>query len=223
MRFPTFTILTALLAIAACRGSAHQSPSPRTSLGALDVSLRYDEADAALAIVAERVAGQSPSNDDWQRPFSSQGYRHLSEREASYGEGQAMLAAAGGPDIHPHEADPDSVKRRWDSDVARAAANIALQTDFFDRVLDGKIASADSVRGLAATYYGVQGPWYTVGWLMASTIERELGRPSLIATLCDPPEFLARYNDAARRANARGQALPLWNPSLIVRLKELAG
>ena len=38
---------------------------------------------------------------------------------------------------------------------------------------------------------------------MAVTIERELGRPALIATLADPHEFVARYNEAAVKANAK--------------------
>jgi Putative zinc dependent peptidase (DUF5700) len=140
----------------------------------------------------------------------------------AYGEGQAMLAAAGGPDAHPHAADPDSIRRRWDADVARAPADVATQSAFFRAVIDGRITSADSVRTLASSYFGVQGPWYTVGWLMASTIEREFGRSALVATLCDPPAFMARYDQAAARRNARGSTLPLWDAALIAELQRLA-
>lgn len=73
----------------------------------------------------------------------------------------------------------------------------------------------------ATEYYGVQGPWYTVGWLMAATIERELGRDALVGSLCTPTQFLSRYNDAARRANARGAALPTWDARLVSRLEAL--
>ena len=71
------------------------------------------------------------------------------------------------------------------------------------------------------SYFGVQGPWYTLGWLMASAIEREFGRSALIATLCEPTRFMAMYQDAARRANARGASLPLWDADLVARLVAL--
>ena len=83
---------------------------------------------------------------------------------------------------------------------------------------DGRIATADSVTRRGDSYFGVQGPWYTVGWLMASTIERELGRPALIASTCDPVGFLADYNHAVARAGARAQ-LPSWPKELIARLR----
>ena len=78
--------------------------------------------------------------------------------------------------------------------------------------------SADSVRDQAMTYFGVQGPWYTVGWLMASTVEREFGRPVLIGSLCEPTRFISLYNDAVQRASRRGTLLPAWSRTLVDRL-----
>ncbi|HEY2025685.1 MAG TPA: DUF5700 domain-containing putative Zn-dependent protease [Gemmatimonadaceae bacterium] len=139
----------------------------------------------------------------------------------AFGEGQAMLAAAGSPAVHPHAADDDTIRARWDRDVAHASADIEELSRFFASVLDGRLTSADSVRERAATYYGVQGPWYTVGWLMAATVERELGRPTLVGSLCEPTRFLALYDDAARQANRRRASLPLWSASLLARLERL--
>jgi hypothetical protein len=139
----------------------------------------------------------------------------------AFGEGQAMLAAAGSPTVNPHAADDDTIQARWDRDVAHAPADIDELSRFFASVLDGRVTSADLVEQQAVTYYGVQGPWYTVGWLMASTIERELGRDALVGSLCEPTHFIALYNDAARRADARGATLPIWNPSLVTRLASL--
>lgn len=139
-----------------------------------------------------------------------------------FGEGQAMLAAAGSPDVHPHATDDDSIQKRWDRDVAHAPADIEDLSRFFESVLDGRIASADSVARQGRTYFGVQGPWYTVGWLMASTIERQLGRDVLVGSLCDPPRFLLLYNTAATRAKERGAHLPTWKPELIERLVSLS-
>jgi hypothetical protein len=136
----------------------------------------------------------------------------------AFGEGQAMLASAGSPCVHPHATDDDTVQARWDRDVAHAPADVAELSRFFASVLDGRVTSADSVEKQALTYFGVQGPWYTVGWLMASTIESELGRDVLVGSLCEPTRLIALYNDAARRANAHGRALPIWNQELVARL-----
>lgn len=321
--------------------------------GQLNVLLESDEADAALAILNERIHGERPSEVDWRRLFSSNGYKHLQEREVgmgraftdsgfsaflmsdtllqraaaldrslpalkrldvtaaagrslkylpagtplrarlyleikpatnsfvfrgrdstpsiflyvspdrspaqlentvahelhhiglrsacpqpplaratpaqgllllflgAFGEGQAMLAAAGSPTVNPHAADDDTIQVRWNRDVAHAPADIDELSRFFGSVLDGRVTSADSVEQQARTYYGVQGPWYTIGWLMASTIERQLGRDALVGSLCEPTHFIALYNDAARRAKARGATLPTWNPSLVARLASL--
>ena len=136
----------------------------------------------------------------------------------AFGEGRAMLAAAGGPNVHPHAADDDSIRQRWDRDVSNAPRDMKELSSFFESVLDGRIATADSVTRRGDSYFGVQGPWYTVGWLMASTVERELGRPALVATTCDPVGFLAAYDKAVARAGARAQ-LPSWPRSLIERLR----
>jgi hypothetical protein len=62
---------------------------------------------------------------------------------------------------------------------------------------------------VAAEFYGVQGPWYTVGWKMAVTVERRFGRAALIECLRDPRRLLARYNAAA------GDSLARWSPALL--------
>jgi hypothetical protein len=138
----------------------------------------------------------------------------------AFGEGQAMLAAAGSPVVHPHAADDDSVRQRWDRDVAHAPADLEELSRFFAAVLDGRVTNPDSVQAQASTYYGVQGPWYTVGWLMASTIEREMGRGALIGSLCEPTRFMALYNDAARK-HVGTAALPIWDAGLVSRLEAL--
>jgi hypothetical protein len=65
------------------------------------------------------------------------------------------------------------------------------------------------------SFFGVQGPWYTLGWVMASTVERTAGRAALVKVLCDPAELLAAYNAAARHGEG---ALPLWSDALLARL-----
>jgi hypothetical protein len=138
----------------------------------------------------------------------------------AFGEGIAMLAAAGGADVHPHASSDPPERSRWDRDYASAAADLERIQQFFEDVLAGR-TTGDAVTERAMTFFGdAQGPWYTVGYLMATTIEREQGRDALLSTLCEPVGMLEAYNAAAAAYNARGgAALPLWSESLVARLR----
>jgi hypothetical protein len=151
-----------------------------------------DEAEAALADLpapARKAAG-------WMGAF---------------GEGIAMLAAAGGPDIHPHAASPAEDRARWDRDVATFGRDLRLVEQFFLDIIDGRLAGEDAIRERGFAFFGVQGPWYTVGWKMAAVVEREYGRAALIECMLDPRRLLATYNRAARRE----KGAPLWSPRLL--------
>jgi hypothetical protein len=135
------------------------------------------------------------------------------------GEGVAMLAAAGGPEVHPHAVSPAEDRLRWDRDVANSAADVRRLEAFLLDVLEHRLTDPDSTRRIAMSFFGVQGPWYTVGWLVASTVERAYGRPALIEDLCDPVRLLRRYNAAARKLRP-GRPPPLWSEELLARLSE---
>jgi hypothetical protein len=138
--------------------------------------------------------------------------RHVAIRLGAFAEGFAMLAAAGGPQVHPHAASAAADRARWDRDVARFDDDLRALERFFLDALAGRIAK-DSVGTVAATFYGVQGPWYTVGWTMGVTIERAFGRAELIRCMRDPRRALGRYNDAVRLGPVGAGAT--WSPSLI--------
>lgn len=130
----------------------------------------------------------------------------------AFGEGLAMLAAAGGPDVHPHAASPAEDRERWDRDVARFDRDLRRVERFFFDILDGELASDEEQLEIARSFYGIQGPWYTVGWQMAVTIEKVFGRARLISVLCDPVELLSTYNRAAADGpDAR------WSPAFLER------
>ena len=138
---------------------------------------------------------------------------------SAFGEGVAMLAAAGDPDTHPHAASGPEERKRWDRSMESFAGDLRTLDSFFLDVLDGRAGDADSVRARAMTFFGVQGPWYTVGYRMAVTVERAEGRDGLIAVLCDPPKLLAAYNRAAAREPlAAGAKAPLWSERLLGRI-----
>jgi hypothetical protein len=138
----------------------------------------------------------------------------------AFAEGFAMLAAAGGPDVHPHANSPASDRARWDRDVANFNADLRRTEVFFLDIVRGRLTHPDSIRAVASQFYGVQGPWYTVGWKMATVIERTFGREELIACMADPGRLVRRYNEAAARVtdNPAGP-LARWSPELVQALQ----
>lgn len=137
----------------------------------------------------------------------------------AFGEGFAMLAAAGGPDVNPHWESPPADRERWDRDVANFAADLQRVQQFLLDVADGELATEAQRDSAGSTFFGIQGPWYTVGWQMSVMIEKHFGRARLVACMFDPPALLATYNEAAAAHNrAGGPRLPLWSPQLLTAL-----
>ena len=146
---------------------------------------------------------------------TTQGARDAVAWVGAFGEGLAMLAAAGGPDAHPHLASKPEDRKQWDLNVAKFNEDLASVEKFLLDVL-AKRLSEEEEQKRGFEFYGVQGPWYTVGWKMSATIEKVFGRAKLIESACDKRKLLAVYNDAARAVNRSGrEKLALWSPSLI--------
>jgi hypothetical protein len=145
--------------------------------------------------------------------------RAVLEWIGAFGEGVAMLAAAGGPAIHPHATSPAPDRERWNKDMANLDADLKKVEAFFLDVLDGRLKGEEAIREVAFSFFGIQGPWYTVGWKMAVLIEETFGRARLIGCLCKPATLLIAYNDAAAKRNAlTGESLAIWSPDLLKRL-----
>lgn len=137
----------------------------------------------------------------------------------AFGEGFAMLAAAGGADAHPHQFSPPEDRARWDKDVANFNNDLRTVERFFLDLAGGKLSEKEE-REKAFSFYGVQGPWYTVGWRMAVVIEKEAGRARLLEVMCDQRRLLPEYNRAVKRYNRRtNQKLSLWSTELLGQLK----
>jgi hypothetical protein len=138
----------------------------------------------------------------------------------AFGEGVAMLAAAGGPDVHPHAASAAADRERWDHDVARFDDDLRKVEGFFLDILEGRLTEQAEIEKIAFSFFGVQGPWYTVGWRMAATIESTYGRAALIDCLCEPAKLLATYNRAAEEQNHEGgEPIATWSPKLMEALQ----
>ena len=129
----------------------------------------------------------------------------------AFGEGFAMLAAAGGPDIHPHAVSSPEDRARWDKDIANFDNDLKKLETFFNDILESKL-TADEIHKTAFSFYGTQGPWYTVGWKMAVLIEKTFGRAKLIECMCDQRLLLSTYNQAAAKHNRNSRKpLALWS------------
>ncbi|HWP43106.1 MAG TPA: DUF5700 domain-containing putative Zn-dependent protease, partial [Blastocatellia bacterium] len=133
----------------------------------------------------------------------------------AFGEGLAMLAAAGDPTVHPHAVSSAEDRARWDRDVANFSQDLKKVEKFFLDVLENRL-SDEQRNEVAFSFFGVQGPWYTVGWKMAVLIENRFGRAKLIECSCDYRKLLPAYNEAARIHNRSSQEqLPLWSDAII--------
>lgn len=135
---------------------------------------------------------------------------------SAFGEGFAMLAAAGGTDIHPHAVSPASDKERWDKDVANFNDDLKRIEKFYLDILEKRLVTKDEIQKTGFAFFGEQGAWYTVGWKMSVLIEKTFSRNKLIEYFCDQRKLLAAYNSAAKKYNAKSHdKLSLWSETLI--------
>lgn len=134
----------------------------------------------------------------------------------AFGEGMATLAAAGGPDGDPHPFADDEARRLWQVRIDSIETDMADLEAFFVELLDGTLEGDEAGRrgmGFINAEGAPQGAFYSVGWHMASTVERRLGREALVETVCRPERLLAAYNDALEEADQ-----PRWTEELLRRL-----
>ncbi len=130
-----------------------------------------------------------------------------------FGEGFAVLASSGSDAAQGYAFSTKDVKDAWTKGIADNAENMELLAAFFNDVLDGKL-NHDQASAKASEFYGVVGPWYTTGWVMATTIERAFGRKKLLNCYLDPRLLLPTYNAAAKQLGG----LPLWPDDLVTRM-----
>jgi Putative zinc dependent peptidase (DUF5700) len=145
--------------------------------------------------------------------------RTAAEWVGAFGEGLAMLAAAGSVDTD-HAASSKEEHARWEHDLANFNTDLPAVNAFFMDILGGKFTSQGAIDEKGFSFFGVQGPWYTVGYKMAVMVEKRYGRDALIQTMRDPRRLLVLYNQAAAELNASSQQkLPLWSEQVLKALK----
>jgi hypothetical protein len=140
--------------------------------------------------------------------------RTVAEWMGAFGEGEAVLAAAGGPESNPVATGTPELKANWERGQRDFNQDLQLVNVFFLDVLNGKL-KGDAIDEKGFTFYGLQGPWYTVGYHMAVMVEKGYGRNELIECMKDRRLLLARYNQLASRSNDKGgPQLGLWSPQI---------
>jgi len=161
--------------------------------------------------------GLASTDKEYEKKISSlpDPARKVAQWMGAFGEGEAMLAAAGGPDVPINEYATEDLRTNWQAGMRDFNENLATVNDFFVQVLDGRIAG-DEINKKAFSFFGLQGPWYTVGYKMAVMVEKRYGRPALIECMLDRRLLLSRYNSAADETNRGGKEhLGLWSPEVL--------
>ena len=134
-------------------------------------------------------------------------------------EGVAVLAAAGGPDHHPHAASQPREWIVWQRDVVRTDEGVAAISAFLEAVIAGGWTAEEQQRRFLVLINAdavPQGPFYTVGWQMASVVEKAMGREAVVRSVCDPRRLLVAFDEVSRahpRPDGRGFAT--WPPALL--------
>lgn len=142
----------------------------------------------------------------------------------AFGEGLAVLAAAGSADVHPMKDFDNDQRVRWDEDFKFVDQQLIELNQFFLDIIHGGFTKPEIADHVAFTFFGYRGPWYTVGYLMGRTVEKRFGRAVLIECMADPRQLLAKYNEAAAEQNAAGkEKLPLWSTEVLQAVNPVPG
>jgi hypothetical protein len=148
------------------------------------------------------------------------GPRQAAEWMGAFGEGLAMLAAAGSPNVDPVATYPPDLQAEWKRDMENFNSDLRKVQEFFTAVADGRISDPEEIRKRGFAFFGSIGPWYSVGYKMAVMVEKRYGRAALIDCMLDFRKLLASYNQAAAEQNASGgEQLALWPTELLRKVE----
>lgn len=149
--------------------------------------------------------------------------RDVRDWMGAFGEGVAVLAAAGGP-LEPPDTTwtaPDREEWRRDlADLRQKGTAMASLERFFIALATGSLSDPDSVRAHGMSFFGNRGPWYTVGYHMARAVEIAFGRERLVSSLCDMRSIGIAYQEAVPIvARREGIPYPYWSGPMMAALR----
>ncbi|HLK16118.1 MAG TPA: DUF5700 domain-containing putative Zn-dependent protease [Fimbriimonadaceae bacterium] len=132
----------------------------------------------------------------------------------AFGEGYAVLAAAGSVEADPMAPFEPEVQAAWKHGMEQVQEDMDTIAKFLTDTVEGTL-KGEAVQAKAAEFYGTQGPWYTLGWIQATTIEKAFGRKRLMECYLDPGKLMPTYNAALVKTHA---PYPSWPPALLKTL-----
>lgn len=138
-------------------------------------------------------------------------------------EGLAVLAAAGGPDSHPHAGRSGEAWVVWERDVSSFDRDLRKLNRFFLDLIEERLTEEAEIRTRGFEFVNTedvpQGAFYTVGWKMAAIVEKARGRAVVIESVCDPRILIAAYQQIALEHSRSNEAgLARWSPELLAAL-----
>jgi hypothetical protein len=142
---------------------------------------------------------------------------------SGFGEGIAVLAAAGGPDGPTHAPDDEPGIASWTARLDSLETDLRRVESFLMDVVEGRLQDTEiRKRGMAFVNSDAvpQGPFYSLGWFMASTVERQMGREAVLEAVCDHGRLLTVYQRIAtsESADSAENVLPRWSPEVLKAL-----
>lgn len=158
-------------------------------------------------------------------PDRPAGVRQVRRWLTAFGEGIAVLAAAGGPDGDTHPfAGPDE-RSAWSARLDSLAFDMVELEAFLLALLEEDLTGDDAGRrgmSFISRPGAPAGPFYSVGWHMAATVERVLGREAVVAANCEPALLLLAYDRAvmALFQDDPAASLPRWSSRLLERVNQ---
>jgi hypothetical protein len=162
--------------------------------------------------------GFSDANKQYEERIKSlpQNAQKAAEWMGAFGEGLAVLAAAGSADVHPMRDFNADQRIRWDQDMKFVDQELVQVNQFFLDIIGGGFTKPEIADHVAFTFFGYRGPWYTVGYKMGQLVEKHFGRAVLIECMSNPPQLLVKYNESAAEENAAGKdKLPMWSHEVL--------
>lgn len=164
--------------------------------------------------------------------YQKSDYTHLSkpaqrmiEWTNAFGEGFAMLAAAGGPDAHPNRFD-EQLKARWNENISNLNRDFKEIEKFLLNILNKNFSNQEELynKGFQLmTKNGGQGPWYTVGHKLAVVIEKMTDKKVLTDCMKDFTQLYLTYNKLVVQYNKKyNENLPQFSEEIIGGLKKAA-
>lgn len=187
---------------------------PETSQSAFENTVSHEMHHVGLTSATAAYDKATESAPEVSRP--------MLQWIGAFGEGLAILAAAGSPDVHPMTAFPDGDRIRWDQDMKYSSEQLAQLDTFFRNILRGGFKDRKTIDDEAFTFFGYRGPWYVVGYKMGAVIEKQLGRGALLEAMSDSRKLLLHYNEAAAILNKSAgpvDRLPLWSDEVVKAIK----